>query len=44
MRFEFSHKVKEFQPLSSVKTPAGFKISKIPQRRVTCYMDEFQTQ
>jgi hypothetical protein len=29
--------------LSFAKTPAGFKISKIPQRHVTCYLDEFQT-
>jgi hypothetical protein len=27
--------------LSFAKTPAGFKISKIRQPRVTCYLDEF---
>ena len=26
----------------SPKSPASFKISKIPQRRVTCYLDEFR--
>ena len=30
------------QGLSFAKTPAGFKISKIPKRRVTCYLDEFR--
>jgi len=28
--------------LSFAKTPAGFKISKIPQRLVTCYLSEFR--
>jgi len=28
--------------LSFAKPPVGFKISKIPQRRVTCYMHEFR--
>jgi len=28
--------------LSFAKSPASFKISKIPQRRVTCYLDEIQ--
>src|SRR5215472_11697994 len=28
--------------LSFAKTPAGFKIIKIPQRRVTCYLDKFR--
>jgi len=31
-----------FRSVSSAKTPAAFKISKIPQRRATCYLDEFQ--
>ena len=28
--------------VSFAKSPASFKISKIPQRRVTCYLDEFR--
>jgi len=28
--------------LSFAKTPVGVRISKIPQRRVTCYLDDFR--
>src|SRR6516164_8516544 len=30
------------QSCPSPKSPASFKIRKIPQRRVTCYLDEFR--
>jgi hypothetical protein len=36
-----SRQRRERQILSFAKTPAGFKISKIRQPRVTCYLDEF---